>query len=236
MKRIGALLPLLILTACSGGADDPDASEPSDGATDERVVTSAGSEGPVEVVDAGFGQTSDPATQQYVWLTAVLEGGEDVGGKPVTVIYDVFGEDGERLASTSQQARFDTDGQTIATGTQLEVGRRDQVASVVATAAVVERTEKEHEVAIPVAEADSIEPTPSQEGGWTVGFTIQNPTDEAVVEPLVTAVCWGVDDEIVGGGIDFPARIPAGGQAVSQPYVTLSGEPERCEAYTTYTT
>lgn len=221
---------LLALTACASGDETVDTDT---GSASENESSAAPSEegAKAEILESGFGQGND----QYVWVTALVKNNDDHGGQTVTVNFNALDKAGEVVASTSQVSHFDAAGQTIAAGTQLDAGKRVQVAKVEATLLVEDDgIFDENEDVIESADAKSITPMEYAPGQFETRFEIVNPTSEPLQDMLVQAVCWGADGKINGGGIDAPSLIPPSGKIVSQPYIIVSGKPQRCTAYTTY--
>ena len=173
--------------------------------------------GSATVVESGIGVDGD-----YAWVTAMVEH-HGLTGEFATVLFNVYDEADELIVSEEQVELLGTAGTTFPIGTLIEIPSGSTVSHVKATVSTSDygsRDEPTPVVAPVTAPADR----PS--------FHIENSTGEDWTDPRIAIVCRDGAGTIVGGGVDFPRMIPAGGDfLVSDAHVTSAGGAASCEAY-----
>lgn len=220
------LIPLFVSLSLSACGSDPDSSD-SDSSTGSTQEDSQEEGEQGRIVESGFGQSG-----QYAWVTAAVENLSDHGGQTVTVNFNVMDESGEVIGSQSQVESFNIAGQSIAVGTQVDLGPRVDAASVEATLLVEDdNTFEETDVDLGVVEADSIQVDQYDKKTWHAKFSIENPTDEPLQSPRIGVICKDATGEVIGGGSDYPELVPASGEVAIDPYLITSGKPTECAAY-----
>jgi len=127
MKRpiasLGSACLLLALCGCgSSSSDTVETTDPQSGSSTSPTQDS-GKQG--EIVESGFGQNG-----QYVWVTALVKNLSDHGGQTVTVSFNLMDKSGNVIDTESQVESFNIAGQQLAVGTQADVGKGKQVASI----------------------------------------------------------------------------------------------------------
>lgn len=229
MSLRAALAALLILpvAACASGdsADDDQTliqGEAAEGATEEPSEDEPTED--AKLIESGFGQET-----QYVVPVALVENLAEHGGQTVTVSWNLMDADGNLLTTTSQVESFSYAGQRLAVAGFADVGQRTKVASVEPTVlvedmGVFDETDTELGVVKGQVRSDGY-------GGETARFLIENPLEEPMQNPRITAICKNKGGQIVGGGVDFPTLVPPGGEVAIEPDLTLSGKAATCTAY-----
>lgn len=173
--------------------------------------------GHVEVTESGMA-----ASDGYAWVTAMVEY-EGLTGEFATVLFNVYDEGDNLIASAEQVEELSTEGTTFPIGTQVEVPSGETASRVEATVSVSDHGSRIE--AMPVV--DPIEaPASSPE------FKIENATGDDWSDPRIQIVCLNDAGEIVGGGSEFPNTVPAGGELLlSDLGLIISEDATTCEAY-----
>ena len=179
------------------------------------------------ILDTGFGQSD-----QYVWVTSLVENKSDHGGQTVTVSFNVKDAKGEIVKTETQIESFTYAGQKLALGTQVDVGQGVKAASVDATLLVEdEGTFEADDSAKALGTAES-KIGKDEYGATNAEFKIMNPTDRALKDLRIGIICKDTSGKINGGSSEFPDLVPPSGQIlVSTNSLITSGPTKSCTAY-----
>ena len=173
--------------------------------------------GSAAVVESGMGMNGD-----YAWVTAMVEH-EGLTGEFATVLFNVYDEADELIASEEQVERLGTAGTTFPIGTQVKIPSGSEASRVEATVSVSDYGSSAE--AMPVVDPVMV---PADQPR----FHIENPTGDDWTKPRIAIVCRDGAGMIAGGGVDFPNTIPAGGEfLVSNAHLIMAGGGTSCEAY-----
>jgi len=157
----------------------------------------------------------------YAWVTAMVEH-SGLTGEFATVLFNIYNEEGQLIASQEQVEELGTSGTTFPIGTQVSIPEGESAARV---EAIVSATDYGTGAdPLPIVEPYvSAFPNPR--------FEIVNPTDENWTNPRISVICRDASGAIVGGGIDFPNSVPANGHMLSTPYLMVDDSATECQAY-----
>ena len=229
VKRVMSGLFVIAFVALLGGcgtesSTDSDTSSASAGSKsskkDEKKNTAS------TLVKSGFGQADE-----YVWVTALVRNDSKVVGQTVTVHFDLMDKAGKLVKSGDQVDTFSQVGENLAVGTQIDVPRRTQIASVKATLQV------DDEGTFSDKPGPLIKSSPAKVGkgefsDWVAHFELTNTTSKAVKSPHIGVICYDAKGNINGGTVEFPDLVPAKGTvALDTNNLLISGRPVKCEVY-----
>ncbi|SDS11292.1 hypothetical protein SAMN04489860_0823 [Paraoerskovia marina] len=181
------------------------------------AASSDAAAGTASVVDSGMGVDGD-----YAWVSAMIEH-DGLTGEFATVLFNIYDENDELIASEEQVEVLGTAGTTFPIGTQVSLPAESTASRVDATVSVSDYGSSQE--AMPVVEA--IEATADD-----LRFTVQNTTSKDWTDPRIAIVCHNDAGEIVGGGVDFPNAIPANGEFLVKDSTLITAEDTAtCDAY-----
>jgi hypothetical protein len=202
-------------TATSTVAPRPSSSVTASGAA-AAAPTAAVAEPKVVAKTVGFGRR-----WSTLFATAILSNGGTQAGDS-TVTFSAYDGNGRLLAKASAPAVVVRIGETVASGTNLDVPSGASVARVTAAVQTAGRTSASS------AQFEISAVDVAQQGRRVQGTV----TTTAAVDAKVDAVCYGSGGTIVGGGEVSLGRLSAGGaSAFVMDDVTVSSTPTRCEVF-----
>lgn len=179
----------------------------------------AEADGEVEVLESGIAVDGE-----YAWVSAMITH-EGLTGEFATVLFNVYDDNDDLVASTEQVEQLATAGTTFPIGTQVEVPSGSSAVRVEATVSVSDYGDVNSDEALPVI-------APIESSADNPQFLVQNSTGEDWADPRVQILCRDDAGQIAGGGSDFPTLIPAGGEfMLSDAYLITSDSASVCEAY-----
>lgn len=156
-----------------------------------------------------------------LYATAILTNGGTQHADS-TVTFSAYDSNGRLLAEASAPAVVVRIGETVASGTNLDVPSGASVARVTAAVKTVARTTAS------TARFEISAVDVGQQGRRVQGTVTTN----AAVNAKVNAVCYGSGGTIVGGGEVALGQLSAGGaSAFVMNDVTVSATPSRCEVF-----
>jgi len=220
----------LALASCGGSSDTVEKGDPATGSSENGDSTtgsndSGGSdEAQGKILESGFGQDG-----QYVYPVTLVENTSDHAGQTVVVSWNFLDAAGETVKTESQTNSFNFPGQTIAVTTQVDVGKRTQIASIEPTL-LVKDDDLFDETEVDFGTADATVKK-GEYGGWGVSFPVKNPTSAPLESPAIGIVCRSAQGKINGAGFTFPDLVPPNGEITADSDVTVSGTPRSCKAY-----
>lgn len=183
----------------------------------DTAAPAAEAAGHVEVTDSGMA-----VRDGYAWVTAMVEH-EGLTGEFATVLFNVYDEGDNLIASTEHVEELSTEGTTFPMGTQVEVPSGKTASRVEATVSVSDYGSSIE--AMPVV--DPIEAPASNPE-----FKIENTTGEDWADPRIQIVCLNDAGEIVGGSSAYPSMVPTGGEIlVADEYMIMGDDATTCKAY-----
>lgn len=173
--------------------------------------------GHVEVAESGMA-----VNDGYAWVTAMVQH-EGLTGEFATVLFNVYDEEDNLIASIEQVEELSTEGTTFPMGTQVDIPSGSTAARVEASVSASDYGSRSE--AMPVIDPIAAPASNPQ-------FTIENTTGEDWVNPRIQIVCLNDAGEIVGGSSAFPSTVPAGGEIlVADEYMIVGSDATTCEAY-----
>lgn len=224
--RAASTLVLIAAAAALGGC----ASTPESGATSRVTATAATptSSTPKElgvITDSGFGQS-----EEYVWAGAVVHNNTDKVGQTVTVTFNALDASGAILKTESQVESFSAPSADHYVGTQLTLEKGQKAAKVEASLDV-EDSGTFSDQPFPTMPTSKATVSKNEYGGTTASYTLTNPLTVAVKSPRIAVLCRDAAKKIIGGGIDLPDVVPAGGTIKVDTDVTTTGTPASCAPF-----
>jgi hypothetical protein len=207
-------LLLLVLTACSVSSV-PEASEEIE---QQSPAPAEGEADAAEITDHGFGQDG-----QYVHLAAMVRHA-GYTGEFATVLFNVYDNADNLVASTDQVERFTSAEAAFPIGTMVEIDGGVTVGRIEPTLSVSDHGDS-------YAPQPVVEPVKVDLVSREAKFRFTNPTGTDWKDVRVAIVCHDLEGAIVGGGSAFPSLIPAGGELlVEDPNLHQQGA-ATCTAY-----
>lgn len=199
----------------------------SDGA--ENIASQSDeSKSGVEIIDSGFGQSSNSAMAVVIVKTS----GESLAGEFVTATVNFFDDSGAILATNERLAIPSWKDQELALPVfhYKEGANSSEVASIEAYVSASDYGIGVPDRSIlPILESTEISNVYSD--SYTASFGMKNDTAEDFKNLGVSVACFNDQSEIIGGGDTFANLVPAGGSIRIDAVVTVSGMPASCKAY-----
>lgn len=246
----------MFLAGCSGGsgeegadvtADEPSATEeasaaedapdmsdetPSDAPSEEPADEEAGTPS-VELVADGFGKRDDTVRG----IAIVTSNDEAAVGEFVTVSMNFLDESGSIISTEEQVESLSWVGQELVLPVSM-YGNDDgsSVASVETSVSVSDYGMGSQDPLPPLETVQSQEVTEGTYGGAVATFEMTNESDTDLEDLRIGVVCYDDSDAIVGGDSNYPGLLAAGQTIRLDVDVTVTGMPERCEAFPNYGT
>jgi hypothetical protein len=212
------------LTACSGSSNS---NESSTSKAASVAPTKKGSETKQagQLLESGFGQTDE-----YVWVTSLVKNTASTVGQTVTVQFNVYDKAGTLIGSTEQVESFQSVGQLLAVGTQLDLKPQEKAASVKATLLVEDKGAFSDEP-FPAIKTSLVKIGKDEFGGVSASFDVTDPTDQPLKNPRIGIICYNAKKQIIGGSSEFPDLVPASDKYHVDSTVNVTGTPASCTAY-----
>lgn len=193
--------------------------EQSSSEVPEGAAAPAEASDEVEVLESGIAVEGD-----FAYVSAMIEH-DGLTGEFATVLFNVYDDQGDLVASAEQVEQLATEGTTFPIGTQVEVPSGSEAARVEATVSVSDYGDVSSSEALPVV-------APIESAADNPQFLIQNTSDENWSDPRVQILCRDDAGQIAGGGSEYPTTIPAGGEfMLSDVHLITSDSASDCEAY-----
>lgn len=199
----------------------------SDGA--ENIASQSDeSKSGVEIIDSGFGQSSNSAMAIVIAKTS----GGSLAGEFVTATVNFLDESGAVVATEDQVETLSWEDQELVLPVShyKEDSSRPEITSIEAFLSVTDYgSGQPDETALPVLETTDI--SNPYAGSYNASFALKNDSSDDFKNLRVGIVCYNEQTGIIGGGFKFPNLVPAGGSIRMDASVTVSEMPASCKAY-----
>lgn len=172
----------------------------------------------------GFGR---PDGSNYLWATSVVRDVQP--GQFVVVSFNLLGPDGKIVVTASQTEQGVNPNAKMIIGTQVTVPRDQDVTRVDASVAVNDYNRGKPKYENVILEIGQYSIGEDTFGKPTAEAVIKNPSQQTISNTRIGIACLNDQGSIIGGGSNFPALIPPGGQIKVSPSVMVSQVPTRCE-------
>jgi hypothetical protein len=178
-----------------------------------------------QLLASGFGQSDE-----YVWVTSLVKNNASTVGQTVTVQFNLYDKAGTLIGSDSQVESFESIGQLLAVGTQMDLKPHQKAARVKATL-LVEDAGVFSDDPFPPIKTSTVKVGKDEFGGGSASFDVTNPTNKPLKDPRIGIICYNAKKQIIGGGSEYPDLVPPSGKYHVDSSVNVSGTPASCTAY-----